>query len=332
MSRFLRRSTCIAALLLAGVAASASAAETISISFGADPTEEVPLPIMVRWTSVGPSPEVHVTVKPAGGLGCAPNYAADDANSSDVISTGGTAVGEDSTNRVFGDPGIFTMCGYLQEGSTVMAATGPVALTVRSATASIGISAPARVDPGKVFQISFTVTAELARSVYVTAKPAGGRGCEPNYAADDPLSNDVISTGVQGTRAFLENYTASTTRGTYLLCAYVQEGSSDAPEATASTEYLVAPDPCTVAQRSVQRAKRIVRKAQAAVTRNHHTWQHNVSAALRSRGTTRKYYSALAQQAARRERQAKRRRSAARATLASRQSTAAQACGTPPQS
>ena len=66
----------MAALTL--ITPTAQAAETITVGFGADPTEEVPLPVTATWVSALPSPEVFVTVKPAGGLGCAGSYAADE--------------------------------------------------------------------------------------------------------------------------------------------------------------------------------------------------------------------------------------------------------------
>jgi hypothetical protein len=55
-------------------------------------------------------------LKPAGGLGCAANYDADEPNSTDVIYTysAGTTV---SANSTFPDPGNFTLCAYVQEGS-----------------------------------------------------------------------------------------------------------------------------------------------------------------------------------------------------------------------
>jgi hypothetical protein len=122
---------------LAFGATAAMAGNSISIQVGGDPTEEVPLPIPVTWSSTS-SEYVLVTVQPAGGQGCGANYDADDPNSSDVIDTTG-ASGTSSENWTFQDPGAFSLCGYLQHSvsdSTPLEATGPVRVNVRSATAS----------------------------------------------------------------------------------------------------------------------------------------------------------------------------------------------------
>jgi hypothetical protein len=76
----------------------------------------------------------------------------------------------------------------------------------------------------------------------------------------------LISTPVQGTQTLSAEFTAPKD-GTYRLCAYVQEGLHDVPEATASTTFVVGPDPCVIAKSRLAAAKRAVRKAESAVTR-----------------------------------------------------------------
>ncbi len=91
MPRIVR--TLLLALTLALFGGAAARADTITVTTGPDPTEEVPLPITATWSS-GTSAEVFVTVKPAGPVGCAATYAIDDPNSSDEIYRGGsTATG-----------------------------------------------------------------------------------------------------------------------------------------------------------------------------------------------------------------------------------------------
>lgn len=310
---------------------SAQAAETITVSFGADPTEEVPLPVTVAWSSADSSVSVRVTVKPAGGLACAPNYAADAPNSSDVIYTSGTTSGSSSENRAFPDPGTFTVCGYLEDPSTdtVLMATGPITLTVRSATATVALAVPARVDRGQTFAVTANVTAELRRSLFVTVKPAGGRGCAPSYAADDPISSDVIYTsGVQGTVSRQENFTASETNGSYLLCAYIQEGSGDsAPEAAASAVFAVGPDPCKAARLMLAAAKRKLASAQASVKRNRKAVARYTSAARRGSSAARRHNRALLAAARKRYRSALARRVTARKSVAKRTKARTNACG-----
>src|SRR4051812_13906267 len=96
VARVLAGALMLTALNVAG----AQAAETISITAGADPTEEVPLPITANWSSGDPNPYPLVTVKPSGSQGCAVNYSADAANSETIISyESAPATGSRSTNQ-----------------------------------------------------------------------------------------------------------------------------------------------------------------------------------------------------------------------------------------
>jgi hypothetical protein len=320
-----------AAVLWALVVPSALADDTISVTVGADPTEEVPVAISVAWSSTTTPIGAWVTVKQAGGLGCAPSYAADAPNSDDVITGGSIATGSTSTNRTFSEPGDFTLCGYLQSssGDTVpRKATGPIAMTVRSAKATVGLIVPPRVDLGKTFQLGLVTTTELARLVWVTIKPAGGRACEPNYGADAPASDDVLNVRVQGSQTSQNNVTASQTKGTYLLCAYVQESSSDAvPEATTSATFLVGPDPCLTARSALRKAQTAVHVAEASVTRNRKAWKRYSAAARHGSRAARRHKQSLARLAHSRYQSAVRNRAKARATLAKRQTAVTSACG-----
>ena len=301
---------------LAGLALFAGAAQaddTLSLSFGPDPTEEVPVPITATWSATTNSTRVYVTVKPAGGLGCAPNYAAEYPNSDDVIYyAGGTSTGSYSVNERFAEPGVYTLCGYLQNSSTdaVLRTTGPISLTVRGANASVALVAPARVDPGQTFAITANVTAELPRGLFVTVKPAGGRGCEPSYAADEPnSSNEIYNASVQGAVARSENITASETNGNYLLCAYVQESLSDtAPEAITAAVFAVGPDPCATARAALAVATRKLASARASITRNRKAISRYKAAARRGSRANRRHQRALLSAARKRYRSAQVRR------------------------
>ena len=318
--------TCGVLLLCAGTA---TAADSIAVKFGADPTEEVPLPISVTFTSAA-SANAYVTVKPAGPIGCAANYAADDPTSSDVLyqaSSGG------STNWTFTEPGNFVLCGYLQASSgdtAPIAVTGPVPLTVRSAKASIALTVPPRVDSGQGFKLTAAVTSELRRVVFITIKPVGGRGCEATYALDDPNSSDVAyQESVQGTQTLDLTVTAPQVTARYLLCAYVQEGSSDpSPEASTSVEFLVGPDPCVVAKAGLAGANRAVHVAEASVNRNRVSWRRYSTAARSAHGSRRRVLKNLSARAKSRYQSAVRRRAAARSRLAAAQAGVTSACGT----
>jgi hypothetical protein len=322
-------------LLLCLTVAAAADADSISLTTGADPTEEVPLPITATWSTAQRSPRVLVTVKPAGSLGCAPTYAVDDPNSSDVIydTSATNPTGSTTSNWTPEDPSSWIFCGYLQssEDSTVTLATSaPLTVAVRGARASASIVVPARVDSGQPYPLSVPVTSELARQLYVTVKPAGGRPCEATYALDDPNSSDAIyAQPVSGNQTVTVNASAITAVGGYLLCAYVQEDSSDtAAEATAQATFQVGPDPCLAAKATLASATKAVHVAETSVNRNRISYKRYLRAVRRAHGRTRRTKRLLANRAHSRYVSAVHRRSTARARLAKAQAGVTSACKT----
>jgi hypothetical protein len=240
--RLLRASSLALILLLFGTAG-AQAADTMSISYGADPTEEVLTPVTVTWSSTGPNLRVIVTSKP-GSQGCGSTYAADDAYSTDVINRLVGPSGSTSQNWRLNDPGTLTLCGYLyrMNDPTLLAATGRVPLTYRSGSAGVAIRVPPRVSPGQIFRFLVPVSAELRRHLEVTLKPTGTRGCGASYPLDDPVSTNLIYFTVQGNHRYAKTTRAPGTNGIYLLCAYVSERPTDpAPEATFAATSRSAP-------------------------------------------------------------------------------------------
>jgi hypothetical protein len=319
----------LAALLL--TTASARAADTIAVSFGADPTEEVPLPVTLTWSSQDSTAGAFLTIKPSGSLGCAPNYSADHANSRDVTYAGRQASGSKSTNWTETDPGSFLLCAYLHHdsnGESAPLATATATLTLRSARATVGVVPPARVDAGQKFTLNIPVTTELQRGVFATQKPAGGRGCESTYQLDRANAVDVLYRNVQGTATASTEVTASRTNGTYLLCVYIQESSGDpAPEATASATYLVGPDPCVTARQNLATANTAVKTVERSVTRYRTSYRRYAQRARHAHGAKRRSLLRLSARDKSRYRSAVRRRAAARGTLGKAQAAVTAACG-----
>jgi hypothetical protein len=318
-------------LALFALAGARAEADTISVTAGPDPTEEVPLPINVGWSSSTAEQYAFVTIKPSGPLGCGGSYAADAPNSEDVITTyTGAAAGTRSQNWTLNAPGTYTLCAFLQTGGSATApaaASGPITLEVRSARASVALTVPPRVDANQRFPVVAAVTAELERYVFVTIKPAGGRGCEATYSLDAPNSEDVLSKYVQGTQAASTDYTAPRTNGTYLLCAYVQEGGSDpAPEAAGSATILVGPDPCVTARASLTKAQKRVKTAESAVTRNRKLWKRYDGRAKRAHGARKASLRRQAKKYKSRYSSAVRTRSKERKVLATAQAGVTAAC------
>ncbi|MDA0180694.1 hypothetical protein OJ997_10355 [Solirubrobacter phytolaccae] len=243
-----------------------------------------------------------MTIKP-GSMGCGATFLDDleISGSTWIMFTAGNgaATGTATEEETFKEPGTHTLCAYLQtryDAPSASAASGPVTLNIRQAHASVGIATPPHVSAGQRFGINLPVTAELARRVYLTVKPAGGRGCEPAYSLDAPNSDDVFWDDVQGTRTIAVERTATTTSGSYLLCAYVQENSDDLePEATASATFIVGPDPCVAAKSTLAKAQKTMRLADAAVKRfrklvkrKPKTYRQSYKTAVRTRANARK--------------------------------------------
>lgn len=330
------------ALVLLTYAAAATAltatahAESISVSVGADPTEEVPLPVTATWNapSAQNSPAVIVTAKPAGATNCQANYRADDPLSEDVLrpSFSDPKTGSRVANFDTSDPGSWVLCAYLQNSSSdtvPLATAGPIPVTFRAGTGTIAVQLPARVDPGQRINIPVPVTSELPRQVFLTSKPAGGRGCEGTYTLDDPISSDV-STGqnVQGTQTVTATWTAPTgANGTYLLCAYLQESrSSTATVAISQATVLVGPDPCLTAKSQLRSANQKVKTEEKSVNRNRSAYKRYKKQANRLKGRKRKAKQRLARRAHSRYKSAIRRRAKARGNLAAAQARVTSAC------
>ncbi len=247
---------------------------------------------------------LYVTAKPAGPPGCGATYALEAAVSEDVQlpSLAEGAAGARTAEHTFRDPGAFVVCGYLQDSPaapSARAVTGPVTVNVRSARASLALSAPVRVSPGVRYAVTAAVTAERPRRLFVTVRRADGRGCEAARRLD-ASGESVLSRGVSTEETLTSERTAAKTPGTYLLCGYVQEWSTDAAaEATASTTFVVDRDACDAAQAALAKAQKAVKLAEAAVTRfralmkrQPKTYRRSYATAVRTRANARKQLAA----------------------------------------
>ena len=325
------RASCLAlVVLLSGAAAAApAAADTLSISYGADPTEEVFTPITATWNSTESNVRVIVTSKP-GVQSCGTSYAADDAYSRDWINRVVGASGSTSRNWRLFDPGTVTLCGYLQRAADAapLATAGPVRLTYRSGHASVSIQVPPRVSPGETFRFIVPVSAELRRHLEVTLKPTGTRGCGASYGLDDPVSSDVMYGAVQGNHRYAKAIRASSVNGMYLLCAYVSERPSDpSPEATFAATFEVGPDLCAEARAKLAAANRAAKRAQSSVTKYRRSYKRYERRARHTHGARRVTYRRRAKRDKSRYERAVRRRDAARKAAASARMEVTAACG-----
>ena len=272
----LRRAVGLACVLSLVGAASASADDTLSLSVPAGAVEDVPTSITATWTSDDDTPWVALYVKPGVGGGCAVG-----PSEEDVVALRISAERPPTLDPVVKawtphEPGPYTVCGYVRDDDFLDYTVASYELNVRSPAASVAIQAPARVDPGQAVAITVPATAELERRLYVTVKSgATGLGCPANYAADQPVSRDLINATLIGAQAPAVAWTAPKVNGPWVFCAYVQESIRDpSPEAAATLTVSVAPDPCvqavaalTAASKTSSRADANVRSARSAYKR-----------------------------------------------------------------
>ena len=104
-------------------------------------------------------------------------------------------------------------------------ATTSAIVNVRSAQATLAITGPTHLRLGTTANFTFPGTTEVERQVVAKVKRAGGRPCGSSSSVDEG-ENVIYGDNVQGNYTALEapdNYEVDQ-RGTYLLCAWIQEG------------------------------------------------------------------------------------------------------------
>jgi len=259
------------ALLATLALAAPAAAQSVALVPPADPVEDVAF--LVTATGVGIEDySVYGTIKPVGAVGCGPTYDTD-ADGDDfmfsVDAEGAYTVADDAKVT---QPGQYLLCAWLQEYSSdsVAAAATSAIVNVRSARASLAITGPTQLRIGSTANFNFTGTTEVGRQIHATVKRDGGRPCGTSSTVDEGDSF-VWWQSVQGNYSVLDapsKYEIDD-RGTYRICAWVQEESSDtAPEAAATYTFTVGtPARCSTARSRVSSARRSVRSAKRFGTR-----------------------------------------------------------------
>lgn len=220
---------------MVGLAAMATAAPAASID-GLAPegevVEDAPWVLAASGRADRPS-YFYAKIKPAGGRPCAPTASTDDGTSittkyqgaAGPWTTRATAEASDAPNA-----GDYLLCAWLEVDNAAVA-TRSITVHVRSPRATLVLGVPTQpVAPGEPVTVNFQGTSELQRFVYARIKPAGGTcGAGPEADTGDSI---VYHQSVQGNFTFSRPTTPSKA-GQYLLCAWLGEGGSEQPEATA---------------------------------------------------------------------------------------------------
>jgi hypothetical protein len=248
-----------------------AAAQSVALTPPADPVEDVAF--LVTATGVGIEDyNVYGTIKPVGAVGCGPTYDTD--ADGDNFMYGADAEGAYSVadDAKVSQPGQYLLCAWLQEYSSDSVATAATSaiINVRSARATLAITGPTHLRIGSTANFTFSGTTEVGRQVIAHVKRDGGRPCGASSNVDDG-DNFVSGENVQGNYSVLDapwKYEIDD-RGTYRICAWIQEGWSDtAPEAAATYTFTVGtPARCSTARSRVTSARRGVRSAKRFGTR-----------------------------------------------------------------
>ena len=251
--------------------AAPATAQSVALVGPADPVEDVAF--LVTATGIGIEDyNVYGTIKPVGAVGCGPTYDTDadgDGFMYSVDAEGAYTVSDDAKVT---QPGQYLLCAWLQEysGDSVAAAATSAIVTVRSARASLAITGPTHLRIGSTANFTFTGTTEIGRRVHATIKRDGGRPCGSSSSVDEGDSF-VWWESVHGNYSVLDapsKYDIDA-RGTYRICAWIQEDSRDtAPEAAATYTFTVGTTArCATARSRVAGARRGVRSAKRFGTR-----------------------------------------------------------------
>jgi hypothetical protein len=251
-------------------AATASAASIDALGPQGDAVEDTPWVLAASGRAEGEL-RIYARIKPVGGRPCGPNDASDDG----TLVAAGEAVSGAWTKAVptaesdTPNPGEYVVCAWLQPSASDPAvAAKSTVVQVRQSRAGLTLVPPAApVRPGSPVTVRFQGTSELARHVYATIKPASGTPpCAAGFNADAGGESFLFWEDVHGAFDFSKAGSAPDKSGTYRVCAWVAEISSDLqPEAAAQTTFTI--QSCAQARRAYARAKRALRSARRSLTR-----------------------------------------------------------------
>ena len=199
---------------------------------------------------------LSISVKPAGGEGCAANPRADGGRLviSEYQSGEHAPSYGDSTNYTFQTAGSYLICGWLVEPGVheTVVASQSATVSVRQPHLALSISAPKQVTVGQTFQVSITAQAETTRGLFVYVLPPTGDGCPANaQAASDSAEVKIVvsSIDITGGPAVETRNELLNAAGIYMICGYIEYGNPESPpELAANTTVAVVepPPPCVV--------------------------------------------------------------------------------------
>jgi hypothetical protein len=227
---------CLVAVLAFGLVAfaapSLAQAESLEITPGTEPTQDVPLSIKVSGVADGHH-KLYVFVNTYTGCSSTPEY--DDGSSL----ASGTTLSAGSFEKTYSytptSVQTYTLCAYLDENefaSPDVTAEGSFAAAMPGASAAIEISG--KLTQNIPMKIKVAGTTEVARKLYVFVNTYTDCSSTPEY--DDGSSLASGTSLMPGAYSGEYSYTPTSTQ-TYTVCGYVDESEFATPDATGTSSF-----------------------------------------------------------------------------------------------
>ena len=253
-------------------APAAALADSMTVSpSNASPSIGTPITLTVATSaapidSYGDGPYLYAVVQPASAGGCQPTYGNDiqvvgsqAARLADAheVSTGSSTTSYNATEYT---PGAYTVCAWLENTSGDYAGSSvtPSSVTAQASTAfeafntdtlasGLSNSAPR---PHIPFTVRFAGSATPIDSygdgpyLYAVVQPASAGGCQPTYGGDIQVvgsqATQLTSANQMSTGQYGAQFNFSAARGTYRVCAWLEDTSGDYAGASATTADVLA--------------------------------------------------------------------------------------------
>jgi len=236
-------------VLALGLATPALAqADSIEISTSANPTQGEPVTVTVSG-STEQARKLYVYVSSEYTFCASTPYSeADNYGASPLSSSSGDSISGGSFTKEYSyTPATantkYQLCAYIDSGSSETPnATAEESFTSLLPSGSIGISTSASPTQGEPVTVTVSGSTEQARKLYVYVSSeytfcASTPYSEANNYGASPLSSSSGDSISAGSFSKAYTYTPSATNTKYQLCAYIDEGSSATPNATAETSF-----------------------------------------------------------------------------------------------
>jgi hypothetical protein len=238
------------ALAITAVAQADSANLVVSQSVGGPSDPAAGLPRLFTVSGVSSAGGfVIAKYRAVGGAPCAPTASGDAGtwllDGANVNSSVNGAFSIQQALTWSAGSGAFVFCIWIVPTYSAYDIVTPITQTItfRSPTGAISATVnPVAPQPNQAAVITVSGSSEASKQIFADVRPAGaGATCAPTYSADEQTNNPyglINGDAVNGT--FSENVSYTwTTPGTYLICLWLADSSSD-------TTPIAGPQPETV--------------------------------------------------------------------------------------